>query len=91
MQLKSTKVAKDSEVVWFQEFLEKNHPLSMIIRAHECVMARALLEMASEVMCWPNWPDTDLLEGALFWAEDGFERFANGKLITVFSATESST
>lgn len=40
-----------------EEFLEKNHPLSMIIRAHECVM-------------------------------DGFERFANGKLITVFSATD---
>jgi len=40
-----------------EEFLEKNKPLSMIIRAHECVM-------------------------------DGFERFANGKLITVFSATD---
>mmetsp|Transcript_106392 Transcript_106392/g.253988 ORF Transcript_106392/g.253988 Transcript_106392/m.253988 type:complete len:832 (-) Transcript_106392:61-2556(-) len=40
-----------------EEFLEKNKPLSMIIRAHECVM-------------------------------DGFERFANGRLITVFSATD---
>lgn len=40
-----------------EEFLEKNSPLSMIIRAHECVM-------------------------------DGFERFANGRLITVFSATD---
>lgn len=40
-----------------EEFLEINKPLSMIIRAHECVM-------------------------------DGFERFANGKLITVFSATD---
>lgn len=40
-----------------EEFLEVNPPLSMIIRAHECVM-------------------------------DGFERFANGKLITVFSATD---
>mmetsp|Transcript_85324 Transcript_85324/g.178299 ORF Transcript_85324/g.178299 Transcript_85324/m.178299 type:complete len:833 (+) Transcript_85324:123-2621(+) len=40
-----------------QEFLDANRPLSMIIRAHECVM-------------------------------DGFERFANGKLITVFSATD---
>lgn len=40
-----------------ESFLEKNKPLSMIIRAHECVM-------------------------------DGFERFANGKLITVFSATD---
>lgn len=35
------------------EFLELNSPLSMIIRAHECVM-------------------------------DGFERFASGKLITLF-------
>lgn len=40
-----------------EEFLERNPPLSMIIRAHECVM-------------------------------DGFERFANGRLITVFSATD---
>mmetsp|Transcript_5084 Transcript_5084/g.11238 ORF Transcript_5084/g.11238 Transcript_5084/m.11238 type:complete len:855 (-) Transcript_5084:115-2679(-) len=40
-----------------EEFLSANRPLSMIIRAHECVM-------------------------------DGFERFANGKLITVFSATD---
>mmetsp|Transcript_80988 Transcript_80988/g.252707 ORF Transcript_80988/g.252707 Transcript_80988/m.252707 type:complete len:830 (-) Transcript_80988:43-2532(-) len=40
-----------------EEFLERNAPLSMIIRAHECVM-------------------------------DGFERFANGRLITVFSATD---
>merc|ERR1719446_75453 len=40
-----------------EEFLERNSPLSMIIRAHECVM-------------------------------DGFERFANGRLITVFSATD---
>uniref|UniRef100_A0A7S2VL61 Serine/threonine-protein phosphatase n=1 Tax=Zooxanthella nutricula TaxID=1333877 RepID=A0A7S2VL61_9DINO len=40
-----------------EEFLDVNKPLSMIIRAHECVM-------------------------------DGFERFANGKLITVFSATD---
>mmetsp|Transcript_118105 Transcript_118105/g.294463 ORF Transcript_118105/g.294463 Transcript_118105/m.294463 type:complete len:841 (+) Transcript_118105:200-2722(+) len=40
-----------------EEFLQANNPLSMIIRAHECVM-------------------------------DGFERFANGKLITVFSATD---
>lgn len=39
------------------QFLEMNTPLSMIIRAHECVM-------------------------------DGFERFANGRLITVFSATD---
>lgn len=39
-----------------QEFLNKNN-LSMIIRAHECVM-------------------------------DGFERFAGGSLITVFSATD---
>lgn len=39
------------------DFLKANKPLSMIIRAHECVM-------------------------------DGFERFANGKLITVFSATD---
>lgn len=38
-------------------FLEANPPLSMIIRAHECVM-------------------------------DGFERFAGGKLITLFSATD---
>lgn len=38
------------------EFLHKNN-LSMIIRAHECVM-------------------------------DGFERFAKGSLITVFSATD---
>jgi len=40
-----------------EDFLKKNAPLSMIIRAHECVM-------------------------------DGFERFAQGKLITVFSATD---
>mmetsp|Transcript_148423 Transcript_148423/g.273860 ORF Transcript_148423/g.273860 Transcript_148423/m.273860 type:complete len:869 (-) Transcript_148423:23-2629(-) len=40
-----------------EEFLKENSPLSMIIRAHECVM-------------------------------DGFERFANGRLITVFSATD---
>jgi len=40
-----------------QAFLEANAPLSMIIRAHECVM-------------------------------DGFERFADGRLITVFSATD---
>merc|ERR1719494_1783188 len=40
-----------------KNFLEKNAPLSMIIRAHECVM-------------------------------DGFERFAGGKLITLFSATD---
>lgn len=40
-----------------ESFLEKNKPLSMIIRAHECVM-------------------------------DGFERFANGRLITLFSATD---
>lgn len=40
-----------------EQFLADNKPLSMIIRAHECVM-------------------------------DGFERFANGKLITVFSATD---
>lgn len=40
-----------------EEFLEANAPLSMIIRAHECVM-------------------------------DGFERFANGRLITLFSATD---
>mmetsp|Transcript_76336 Transcript_76336/g.210721 ORF Transcript_76336/g.210721 Transcript_76336/m.210721 type:complete len:854 (+) Transcript_76336:129-2690(+) len=40
-----------------EEFLHRNEPLSMIIRAHECVM-------------------------------DGFERFANGRLITVFSATD---
>jgi protein phosphatase len=40
-----------------QDFLEANAPLSMILRAHECVM-------------------------------DGFERFANGHLITVFSATD---
>lgn len=40
-----------------EEFLEKNPPLSMIIRAHECVM-------------------------------DGFERFANGRLLTLFSATD---
>ena len=38
------------------DFLNKNN-LSMIIRAHECVM-------------------------------DGFERFAGGSLITVFSATD---
>jgi len=40
-----------------RDFLQRNEPLSMIIRAHECVM-------------------------------DGFERFANGQLITVFSATD---
>lgn len=40
-----------------KDFLMANKPLSMIIRAHECVM-------------------------------DGFERFADGKLITVFSATD---
>jgi len=40
-----------------EDFLRANEPLSMIIRAHECVM-------------------------------DGFERFANGRLITVFSATD---
>eukprot|EP00931_Biecheleriopsis_adriatica_P020781 TRINITY_DN13787_c0_g1_i5.p1 TRINITY_DN13787_c0_g1~~TRINITY_DN13787_c0_g1_i5.p1 ORF type:complete len:835 (-),score=136.92 TRINITY_DN13787_c0_g1_i5:87-2591(-) len=40
-----------------ESFLEQNKPLSMIIRAHECVM-------------------------------DGFERFANGRLITLFSATD---
>lgn len=40
-----------------EEFLEKNPPLSMIIRAHECIM-------------------------------DGFERFANGRLLTLFSATD---
>mmetsp|Transcript_19925 Transcript_19925/g.43464 ORF Transcript_19925/g.43464 Transcript_19925/m.43464 type:complete len:850 (-) Transcript_19925:76-2625(-) len=40
-----------------EEFLQANPPLSMIIRAHECVM-------------------------------DGFERFANGRLITIFSATD---
>lgn len=40
-----------------EEFLEMNAPMSMIIRAHECVM-------------------------------DGFERFAEGRLITVFSATD---
>jgi protein phosphatase len=40
-----------------EQFLNDNPPLSMIIRAHECVM-------------------------------DGFERFADGRLITVFSATD---
>mmetsp|Transcript_101111 Transcript_101111/g.324811 ORF Transcript_101111/g.324811 Transcript_101111/m.324811 type:complete len:842 (-) Transcript_101111:156-2681(-) len=40
-----------------KDFLAANKPLSMVIRAHECVM-------------------------------DGFERFADGKLITVFSATD---
>jgi len=40
-----------------EEFLDRNSPMSMIIRAHECVM-------------------------------DGFERFADGRLITVFSATD---
>eukprot|EP00392_Amoebophrya_sp_AT5.2_P008850 g8878.t1 len=40
-----------------QEFLNKNAPCSLIVRAHECVM-------------------------------DGFERFAAGKLITLFSATD---
>jgi len=40
-----------------EEFLKQNPPLSMILRAHECVM-------------------------------DGFERFANGRLITIFSATD---
>jgi protein phosphatase len=40
-----------------EEFLRANPPLSMILRAHECVM-------------------------------DGFERFANGRLITIFSATD---
>jgi len=40
-----------------EDFLKANAPLSMIIRAHECVM-------------------------------DGFERFADGRLITVFSATD---
>jgi len=40
-----------------KSFLDNNAPLSMIIRAHECVM-------------------------------DGFERFAGGKLITLFSATD---
>jgi len=40
-----------------EDFLKDNTPLSMIIRAHECVM-------------------------------DGFERFADGRLITVFSATD---
>lgn len=39
------------------QFLNRNSPLQLIIRAHECVM-------------------------------DGFERFASGKLITVFSATD---
>jgi len=39
------------------DFLKQNHPLKLIVRAHECVM-------------------------------DGFERFANGKLITLFSATD---
>ena len=38
-------------------FLQRNEPLQLIIRAHECVM-------------------------------DGFERFAGGRLITVFSATD---
>jgi len=38
-------------------FLRDNAPVSMIVRAHECVM-------------------------------DGFERFAGGKLITLFSATD---
>lgn len=40
-----------------EQFLARNSPLQLIIRAHECVM-------------------------------DGFERFASGKLITVFSATD---
>lgn len=40
-----------------EDFLKNNPPLSMIVRAHECVM-------------------------------DGFERFANGHLITIFSATD---
>merc|ERR1712228_399348 len=40
-----------------EAFLEANAPMSMIIRAHECVM-------------------------------DGFERFARGRLITIFSATD---
>ena len=39
------------------QFLKANHPLCMIVRAHECVM-------------------------------DGFERFAGGRVITVFSATD---
>ena len=26
------------DCVSLEEFLEKNHPLSMVIRAHECVM-----------------------------------------------------
>jgi protein phosphatase len=39
------------------QFLRRNEPLELIIRAHECVM-------------------------------DGFERFARGKLITLFSATD---
>jgi protein phosphatase len=40
-----------------EKFLNRNSPLQLIVRAHECVM-------------------------------DGFERFAGGKLITVFSATD---
>lgn len=40
-----------------EQFLKRNAPLELIVRAHECVM-------------------------------DGFERFAGGKLITVFSATD---
>eukprot|EP00927_Polykrikos_kofoidii_P077036 TRINITY_DN7402_c0_g1_i1.p1 TRINITY_DN7402_c0_g1~~TRINITY_DN7402_c0_g1_i1.p1 ORF type:complete len:859 (+),score=127.67 TRINITY_DN7402_c0_g1_i1:351-2579(+) len=40
-----------------EDFLRQNPPISMILRAHECVM-------------------------------DGFERFANGRLITIFSATD---
>ena len=39
------------------QFLKRNEPLQLIVRAHECVM-------------------------------DGFERFAGGRLITLFSATD---
>ena len=57
-----------------KEFCEANG-LQMIIRAHECVMDGAKLRF--------SWPSHTLTLAHC----SGFERFAQGQLITLFSAT----
>lgn len=57
-----------------KEFCEANG-LQMIIRAHECVMDGAHRHLAT--VCFVD----DM------WSRSGFERFAQGQLITLFSAT----
>jgi hypothetical protein len=67
-----------------KEFCEANN-LQMIIRAHECVMDGARIASA----CFDIVRARSVLRSALSRIRDapGFERFAQGQLITLFSAT----